>query len=362
VSGVPADDGTDAAGREAPGLGASELASLRQWLDADGVPVSGALRARLIAGGKSNLTYAVRDDVHHWVLRRPPAGEHTESAHDVGREYAVTSALARTNVPVAATVASCNDESVIGVPFTIVEFVDGAAIRSADDLHLLNDDTLENVVDGLVSALATLHRVDHVAAGLESFGRPDGYASRQLRRWGGQWDVVGQHSSNSVRSAANQVLKRLQGRVPPQGSVGVVHGDYRIDNTLVDLGTGAVRAIVDWELATIGDPVADVALMCVYRLPALDAILGFDAAWTSDRLPTPDDLAARYAMAGGAPLENWEFWTALSSFKLAVIAAGIDHRWRSGGTVGEGFDTASDAVEPLIDQALVLTSSLGSRP
>ena len=235
-------------------LGESGLRSLQGWLDASGVPVEGRLRAELIAGGKSNLTYALRDDVHNWVLRRPPVAGHTQSAHDVGREYAVTSALSKTDVPVAATVASCDDEAVIGSPFTIVEFVRGAAIRSQNDLALVDDDDLDSVVDNLVASLATLHRVDHVAAGLAGFGRLDGYASRQLRRWGGQWDVVGQHSPSSVRSAAGQVLDLLRARVPQQRSVGVVHGDYRIDNTLLDLESGQVRAIVDWELATIGDP------------------------------------------------------------------------------------------------------------
>ncbi|HEY1134703.1 MAG TPA: phosphotransferase family protein [Nocardioides sp.] len=343
------------------GLSPADLQRVAEWLRSDAggaVAIEGDLSARLIAGGKSNLTFAVGDSrgERRWVLRRPPLGGYTPSAHDVGREFRVTRALEGAGVAVPPTVASCTDDSVLGAPFTVVEFVDGLAMARRADLEAIEESTLGAVVDGLVSALATLHDVDHVAVGLEGFGRPDGYAARQLRRWSGQWEHLKQHHEPTVDALATRVADRLGAGLPEQERTSVVHGDYRIDNTLLAHDgtgalTGAVAAIVDWELSTIGDPVADVALMAVYRDPALDLILGFDAAWTSPRLPDAAGLAAAYERTGGA-LPHWETHLGLAAYKLAVIAAGIDHRYRSGGTVGDGFDTAGQAVALLLERAL----------
>lgn len=343
---------SDAAG----GLGPAELDRVTAWLATQGTTTAGPLEARLIAGGKSNLTFAVTDGASRWVLRRPPLGGYTPSAHDVGREFRVTRALEGAGVAVAPTIASCTDESVLGAPFTVVEFVDGLSVARREQLDTLTDGEVADVSTGLVEALARLHDVDHVAVGLGDFGRPDGYAARQLRRWSGQWEHVKQHHDASVDALATRVAARLGEVLPDQARTSVVHGDYRIDNTLLAADgdgrpTGAVAAIVDWELSTIGDPVADVALMAIYRDPVLDLILGFDAAWTSPRLADEAALAAAYEATGGA-LPHWEFHLALAAFKLAVIAAGIDHRYRSGGTVGDGFDTAGTAVAPLLERAL----------
>lgn len=332
-------------------LGPEQLAAIRAWLEAQGVDVSGALTASLIAGGKSNLTYKVGDDDHEWVLRRPPLGGHTPSAHDVAREYRVTRALEATAVPIARTVGSAEDLAIIGAPFTVVEFVHGTAVRTAAELDALDASTVESLLTGLLTALADLHRVDPADVGLSDLGRPTGYAERQLRRWTGQWDVVGSQAAPHVEAAAREVVASLRDAIPRDSAARVVHGDFRIDNTLVDLSRGQIRAVVDWELSTLGDPVADVALMCVYREQPLNQILGFDAAWTSARLPDGAELATRYEQEGGAPLRDWEFWMALSAYKLAVIAAGIDYRWRAGATVGDGFATAGSAVEPLMDIA-----------
>ncbi|MDT9592180.1 phosphotransferase family protein [Nocardioides zeae] len=349
----------------AGGLGPAELARVAEWLGSEaggGVAIEGELTARLIAGGKSNLTFALGDQSgeRRWVLRRPPLGGYTPSAHDVGREFRVTRALEGAGVAVPPTVASCTDESVLGAPFTVVEFVEGVAVARRSDLEGIDRSALDAVVEGLVEALARLHDVDHVAVGLEGFGRPDGYAARQLRRWSGQWEHLKQHHEPTVDALATRVADRLGAGLPVQERTSVVHGDYRIDNTLLAYDgahdgtgapTGSVAAIVDWELSTIGDPVADVALMAIYRDPALDLILGFDAAWTSQRLPDAAGLAAAYERTGGA-LPHWETHLGLAAYKLAVIAAGIDHRYRSGGTVGDGFDTAGQAVAPLLERAL----------
>jgi aminoglycoside phosphotransferase (APT) family kinase protein len=330
-----------------PDLTEAELGRVAAVLRGKGARPVGPLRASLISGGRSNLTYRLTDSAHDWVLRTPPRAGRTPSAHDVGREYRVTAALAGTDVPVATPVLLVEDESVLGVPFTVVEFVAGRSLRSESDLASLGDAEVDAVVTALMEVLAALHRVDHVAVGLERFGRPDAYAERQLKRWGGQWELVG--TPELVRPGA-QIAALLQARLPErQRDVAVVHGDYRLDNTLVRLdptyGALAIAAVVDWELSTIGDPVADVALMCAYRDPVFDLIVGEPSSWTSQRLPDPSVLAERYEGAGGAPLENWHFHLALAYFKIAVIAAGIAHRHRAGGGDGAaGYATAGDSV------------------
>ncbi len=326
--------------------GGLDVAAVGAYLNGYGVEFDGPLTARLIAGGRSNLTYALSDSSRSWVVRRPPIGRLTTSAHDMAREFRVTAALDRTDVPVPRPVVLCQDKAVIGAPFTVVEFVEGRTIRTQIDLAALNDDEVDACVRGLIHTFSALHAIDHVEVGLGDFGRPDGYAARQLRRWSGQWAEMNQKSDGR----AERLAGALGARIPDQKHTSVVHGDFRIDNTLLGLDdTSRVEALVDWELSTIGDPVADVALMCVYRHRALDLILGTEAAWTSERLPSPDELAAMYEAEGHIRLENWEFHLALAYYKLAVIAQGIDHRFRAGATVGDGFDTAGDAVAELID-------------
>jgi aminoglycoside phosphotransferase (APT) family kinase protein len=332
------------------GLSRSELAAIGRQLTTAGASPAGELSARLITGGRSNLTYLLEDGEHRWVLRRPPAAGSTPSAHDVAREFRVTSALATVGIPVPAPLLLCADLSVLGAPFTVVDFVDGTSLQTREDINSLDDVLIASAVDDLVANLARLHAVDPAAVGLDSFGRTGGYAARQLRRWSSQWDIVGQ---DHAEVPAPALAERLRASVPDQARSCVVHGDYRCDNTLVDLtDDGRVLAIVDWELSTIGDPVADVAMMCAYRHPAFDLVVGFPAAWTSPRLPSPEALAAKYEAAGDASLPNWEFHMALAYYKLAVIAAGIDHRYRAGGTVGSGFDQAGDSVSGLIEAGL----------
>lgn len=345
-----------AAAREAV-LTRRELDAVAEVLRQAGVETA-PLSAELIAGGRSNLTFRLTDGIGQWVMRTPPREGRTPSAHDVAREYRVTSALAGTGVPVAVAVALCTDESLIGGPFAIAEFVRGQVVQTQRALAEIDDASLEIVVHALVDTLARLHRVDHRAVGLERFGRPDAYAERQLKRWAGQWQLVGR---DGLRTLAGEVIARLGWRVPAQRSTGVVHGDYRIDNTILDLENTRPRiaAVVDWELSTIGDPVADVAMMCAYRDPAFDLIVGEPSAWTSHRLPDVAALASAYEAAGGAPLGHWEFHLALAYFKIAVIAAGIDHRQRAGGQSGRGFDTAGESVPVYLRLA---RDALGGRP
>jgi aminoglycoside phosphotransferase (APT) family kinase protein len=252
----------------------------------------------------------------------------------------------------------CEDESLIGCPFAIGEFVEGRAIQTRAELEDLGSAVIEPLAAELVATLAGLHQVDVEGIGLTSFGRLDGYAERQLRRWSGQWEIVG---SPHLDRLAIPLIERLGEQVPVQQAASVVHGDFRIDNTILNGEPGGplhVAAVVDWELSTIGDPVADVAVMCAYRDPAFDLIVGEPSAWTSPLLPGVADLATLYEKAGGARLVNWDFHLALAYFKVSVIAAGIDHRRRSGSGSGPGFDTAGQSVPIYLELA---TATLDGR-
>ncbi|MCG5432917.1 phosphotransferase family protein [Mycobacterium sp. MYCO198283] len=334
-----------------------DLAALDTHLRAAGVPRRGELRAELIAGGRSNLTFLVRDDASTWVLRRPPLHGLTPSAHDMAREYTVVAALADTAVPVARPVTAGGADSALGAPFAMVEYVAGRVVRTAEELQTLGGEAVvDRCVDGLIEVLAALHAVDPATVGLADFGRPAGYLQRQVRRWGSQWDHV--RLPDDERDAdVHRLRAALADSVPAESGASIVHGDYRIDNTILDAtDPGRVRAVVDWEMSTLGDPLSDAALMCVYRDPALDLIIDTDAAWTSPLIPSADELAERYSRATGRPLANWPFYVSLAYFKLAIIAAGIDFRRRSSGAT-DGSDRVGETVAPLIAAGLAALAS-----
>jgi aminoglycoside phosphotransferase (APT) family kinase protein len=195
----------------------------------------------LIAGGRSNLTFRLDDGASRWVLRMPPRAKRTPSAHDVAREFKITQALGAVGVPVPPAVVLCGDETVLGAPFAVAEFVHGRTVQSRADLDTLDDAILAGVCAELVKVLAALHRVDHVAAGLKRFGRPDGYAGRQLKRWSGQWELLLGDYALASRHSATELAGRLSAAIPEQSATGVVHGDFRIDNTLLLLGGAGCR-------------------------------------------------------------------------------------------------------------------------
>lgn len=328
-----------------------DLDALDRHLRAVGIPRTGELRAELISGGRSNLTFLVADDASKWVLRRPPLHGLTPSAHDMAREYRVVAALADTDVPVARAVTMRDDDSVLGAPFQMVEYVPGRVIRYADQLAALGDRrTISDCVDALITVLARLHAVDPAAVGLADFGRPDGYLERQVRRWGSQWELV-RFDDDPRDDDVKRLHTLLSESVPAQSRTSIVHGDYRIDNTILDADDPKiVRAVLDWEMSTLGDPLSDAALMCIYRSPMFDLVHA-DAAWSSPLIPPADELAQRYSVASGQPLDHWDFYLALAYFKLAIIAAGINFRARQGS--GEADAAAvGDAVAPLIAAGL----------
>lgn len=321
-----------------PGM---DVAALERFLRGQGVEVRGELRVELISGGRSNLTFTACDDVSRWVVRRPPVAGLTPSAHDMAREYTVTAALQQSAVPVAKTIAFDAEGTALGAPMTVVEFVDGTVIRDQDDLAALGDEQVSAAVTELVRVLAELHAVDPAAVGLEKFGRPAGFLTRQVNLWAAQWERVKTRELSDVAALHAALVEA----VPAESAASIVHGDYRIDNTILDAtDPGRVRAVVDWELSTLGDPLTDAALMCVYRTPVFDLVLGSRAAWTSDRMPAADALAQAYATASGRDLGDWGFYLALANFKLGVIGEGITHRALHGSDAGSAAGRAAEAT------------------
>lgn len=328
-------------------------AALRHYLIDSDVPVHGDLTVELIAGGRSNLTFKVSDEVSAWVVRRPPLAGLTPSAHDVGREFVVTRSLYGTGVPIARPVAFDADGAVCGAPLTVTEFVSGRVFRHTDDLDVLCDAELAATASALVRVLVDLHAVDYRAVGLETFGRPAGFLERQVRLWARQWELVRtRENDDPVADAVAELVPALTDAIPQASEPSVVHGDFRIDNTICDADrAGVIRAVVDWELSTLGDPLTDIALMCVYRSPAFDLVFGHPAAWTSARLPSADALAEEYARLSGRDLGQWNFYLALANFKIGVIAEGITHRAAQGAGNVAHADQAAQAAPEFIDAA-----------
>jgi aminoglycoside phosphotransferase (APT) family kinase protein len=305
--------------------------------------VTGPLTGTLLAGGKSNLTYVVGDGHREWVVRRPPLGHVLATAHDMTREFRVMSALRDTDVPVPRTYVLCEDEDVIGAKFYVMERVRGTPYRTAEQLRPLGQDRTRLISQRCVDTLATLHTVDPVAVGLADFGRPAGFLERQVRRWKRQLDA----SRSRDLDGADELHALLAGSIPAEQPPAIVHGDYRLDNLLVD-EHDAVAAVIDWEMATLGDPLTDVALMLVYQGLADRAGGTVADSSTAPGSLTVEESIALYAARSGRDLSAMGFYLGLASFKLAVILEGIHYRYAQGQTVGEGFDSVGDAVEPLI--------------
>ncbi len=338
-------------------LAGLNLAALQAYLSSSGFPITGELTATMITGGRSNLTYRVSDEVTSWVLRRPPTAGLTPSAHDVGREYRIVHALQSTKVPVPPTLMTCPDPSVIGAPFTLVGFVPGRVLRTQADLETLSDTELNSIHRELIRVLAELHAVDYASAGLADFGRPSGYADRQIALWRRQWDRVATRELPDL----DLLYAALQDRPPrSSGPAGIVHGDFRIDNTLLDPHrVDRMVALVDWEMSTIGDPVTDVAMMCAYQHGDFDHVVGEPGASTSGRWPDAAAIAADYADVSGRDLGDFGAYLGLAFLKLAVIAEGISARHHVGVGTGAGYATAGLAVPGLVSAGLAALAGTG---
>ena len=311
----------------------------------------GPLTARLLAGGRSNLTYAVTDGIRSLVLRRPPLAHVQASAHDMSREYRVISALGGTAVPVPATELLCTDAAVLGAPFYLMELSPGLAYRRRSDVLELGPDTLRRLVFDLVDTLVTLHDVDPARVGLADLGKAAGFNGRQLRTWRRQLDGVRSRELPGIDDLADRLARSI-----PDGPGGLVHGDYRLDNVLIDgpAGSPRITAVLDWEMSTLGDPLSDLALLLLYadqpmltdqdgRPAAISAVPGY---------PPAAEVVARYAGRSGRDVSNLQWYSAFAAFKLAVVLEGVHFRFQHGATLGGGFDGIAEMVLPLVDRGL----------
>lgn len=315
---------------------------------------AGPLRAELIAGGKSNLTYLLHAGDREVVLRRPPLGHVLATAHDMAREFRVISALAPTDVPVPGTLLLCTDPDVIGAPFYLMERVPGEVFRTRAQTDPLGDERRHALAMAMMDTLAALHTVDPAAVGLSDFGRPEGYLARQVRRWAGQLD----RSRSRDLPGIDELRDVLAATAPEGANAGrIVHGDYRLDNLLASADPVAVHAVLDWEMATLGDPLADLGLLLTYW----DVLGGSETAEgnpVADGLgprasfPTGSELIERYAGRSDVDVGPLHWHVALGCFKLAVICEGIHYRHTLGQTLGEGFDRIGDMVAPLVTHGL----------
>ena len=344
----------DGSGVEVDGI---DAAGVGGWF-AEHLPAAvPPLTYRRIAGGHSNLTYRVTDAAGgEWALRRPPLGKTLSSAHDMAREHRVVAALGGTPVPVPPVVGLCEDESVNGAPFYVMDFVRGPVLRGTAEAEASFPDEGDRRAIGLrvADTLAAIHAVDPDAVGLGDLGRKEDYVARQLRRWYGQWEK----SKTRELPEIDQVHERLSARIPEQAGVSIVHGDYRLDNMIL-ADSGEVAAVVDWELCTLGDPLADVGtLMAYWPERGHEAIaLGLPAV-LAPGFPTREEVAARYAEVSGRDLSELDFFTALGYWKLAIILEGVYARYTAGG-YGEagsaaGFEEFARLVERLAETAAAI--------
>lgn len=302
------------------------------WLENNVDNARGPFSFELIAGGHSNLTYAVTGiDGQRLVLRRPPLGHVLASAHDMGREHRVISGLQGSAVPVPPVKGFCDDNSVNDAPFYVMGFVDGHVLRDVDAATSALDITARNNASrSLVDTMAAIHNVDLPAAGLDGLGRHEGYIARQLKRWYGQWNL----GKTRELEVVDRVHRELSNRIPEQGPATIVHGDYRLDNCLVD-DDGEVVAVLDWEICTLGDPLADLGLLHVYWTGPGDE----QSPWTASATSAPGfwdrrQLTDRYAEVTGRDTSQLDFYVAFAYWKLACILEGVYSRYL-GGALGE---------------------------
>lgn len=302
------------------------------WLVANIAGATAPFTYTQIAGGHSNLTFRVDDSSGNaYVLRRPPLGHRLASAHDMGREHRIIAALADSAVPVAPALGFCDDEAVNELPFYVMKFVDGNVVREKSVAEsVLGVEGCRRASESIVDTMAAIHAVDLDAVGLADLGRHEGYIARQLRRWHG--NIVEQRTRDLP--LVDSVYEGLMARIPEQGPATIVHGDYRLDNCMVD-SNGNVIAVLDWEICTLGDPMADLGLLMVYWTgPNDDASAWSNPVCTAEGFLNRRDLAERYATVSGRDISNLDFYVSFAYWKLACIIEGVYARYL-GGALGE---------------------------
>ena len=332
---------------DVPGI---DFERLVLWFSEHVAPVT-ELSATIIGHGRSNLTYRIEGGGQSWVLRRPPLSHVQPTAHDMQREYRVISALAGTKVPVPETYAICNEPDVIGAPFYIMEYVQGLVPVDPATVEARFDEAQRRMLgEELIDTLAALHSVDPASVGLGDFGKPQGYIERQLRRFSEQLARVKTRDLPELE----ELQRRLQASLPllrragAESGAAIVHGDYRLDNSIVN-DAGHIAAVLDWEMSTLGDPLADLGILRMYwRDRDADArfvaSVGNQGVITLPGFPTWQEAAARYERTTGRDLSRLDFYIVLAHFKPAVILENMHARFQAGGTVGGGFELIGSQV------------------
>ena len=332
-----------------------------EWMAAN---VAGSLppyNFDLIAGGRSNLTYRVTDaSGQAYALRRPPVSHVLATAHDMTREHTVISALQPTDVPVPRTLGLCAGPAVNGAPFYVMSFVEGHILRDEAASSAVSESVRAQASDSLIDTLARLHSVDVDAVGLGEFARKEGYIARQLKRWHGQFEKSSLDGQPGP-AVIDRAWEVLSAKIPEQQGATIVHGDYRLDNTVLD-DAGNVIAILDWEICTLGDPLADLGLLLVYWAEMDDsnnAVLGV-APTALPGFATRSQLVERYAAASGRDVSSIRYYQAFGIWKLACILQGVYVRYAGGAAAGDrsGVDQFADGVRHLGERALAEVESL----
>ena len=328
-----------------------DLERLLPWFQANVAPVD-ELSAELIGHGRSNLTYRVSGGGEHWVLRRPPLSHVQPTAHDMKREFRVISALKGTDVPVPEAIALCEDAEVNGAPFYVMEYVEGLVpTDSAEVARRFDEGQRRRIGEELVEVLVKLHSFVPGEIGLSDFGKPQGYLDRQVRRFSDQLAQIRYRETPEL----DELARRLKRAIPPERKPGIVHGDYRLDNAILD-DDGHIIAVLDWEMCTLGDSLADLGLLRMYWGSPTSAQLaiGGMTAMSLPGFPTWEEAAALYEEKSGTDLSGLDFYTVLGHFKLGVILENMHKRFLAGGTVGAGFEVIGQQAVLLGKRGLAL--------
>ena len=317
------------------------------------------LQFELIAGGHSNLTFKVTDQRdEHYVFRRPPLHQVLASAHDMSREHKIMAALQGSAVPVPEVIGLCTDESVNERPFYVMRYVDGHVMRDLNQANKLSDEVKDHASQSLVDTLAAIHAVDIDAVGLTDLGRKEDYIARQLRRWMGQYD----NSKTREIPAIQEVHDHLAAHIPDQQGASIVHGDYRLDNCMIN-DAGDVIAVLDWEICTLGDPLADIAQLITYWAEPADTMSALVATPTaSPGFWSRQQVLEAYDVVSDRSLVDIDFYLAFANWKLACILEGVYSRY-IGGAMGDktpagGTDGFVTSIDNLVARSAELASNV----